>query len=175
MNGDGYDDVIVGARSYDNGQNEEGGAFVFLGSDSGVQASPVWTAESDQAGAQFGFSVSGAGDVNADGYDDVIVGAPFFGNGEGNEGMAFVFLGEAAGVQSSPIWTAESNQSNAYLGRSVSGAGDVNGDGYDDVIVGARVFTNDQNEEGRAFVFLGEAAGVQSSPVWTAEGDQEYA
>ncbi|MCZ7582578.1 MAG: integrin alpha [Deltaproteobacteria bacterium] len=175
VNNDGYDDVIVGARLYDNGENNEGAAYVFLGQAAGVQSSPIWSAEGNQDGATFGYSVSSAGDVNADGYDDIIVGMPGYENGQNNEGKAFVFLGEAAGVQSSPIWAVESNEVTAYFGISVAGAGDVNADGYDDVIVGAPYYANGQNFEGRAYVFLGEAAGVQSSPVWTAEGNQQYA
>ncbi|MCZ7584795.1 MAG: integrin alpha [Deltaproteobacteria bacterium] len=175
VNADGYGDVIVGAYYYDNGQNNEGAAFVFLGSNAGLQTSPVWSVESNQEHAWFGQSVSGAGDVNADGYDDVIVGAHGYDNGENNEGRAYVFLGDASGVQSSPVWTAEGDVALAYFGYSVSGAGDVDADGYDDIIVGARRYTNGQTDEGRAYVFLGEAAGVQSSPDWTAEGDQTSA
>ncbi|MCZ7582581.1 MAG: integrin alpha [Deltaproteobacteria bacterium] len=172
MNADGYDDVVVGARFYDNGQNEEGRAYVFLGNAAGVQSSPVWTAESDQVSAYFGYCVSGAGDVNGDGYDDVIVGAHTYDNGQNDEGRAYVFLGQSSGVQSSPIWTGESDQADAQFGISVSGAGDVNGDGYDDVIVGASLYDNSTNNEGRAYVFLGQASGVQASATWTADGAQ---
>ena len=74
VNGDGYADVIVGARTYDNGQTDEGAALVYLGRPAGLGATAAWTAESDQANAQFGYSVATAGDVNGDGYADVIVG-----------------------------------------------------------------------------------------------------
>jgi len=77
--------VIVGAGSYDR-------AFVYRGSAGGLNASAAWTAESSQGG-RFGDSVSTAGDVNGDGYSDVIVGAPYYGNGEVFEGRGFVYLG----------------------------------------------------------------------------------
>ena len=175
VNGDGYADVIVGAEYYDNGQADEGRAFVYLGSATGLATSPAWTAESDQAGAYFGRSVSTAGDVNGDGYSDVIVGAWAFDNGETNEGRAYAYLGSVSGLASSPAWTAESNQANAFFGRSVATAGDVNGDGYSDVIVGAEYYDNDQTNEGRAYVYLGSVSGLSASPVWTAEGDQANA
>jgi hypothetical protein len=81
---------------------------------------PDWTAESDQAAAQFGVGVSNAGDVNGDGYGDVIVGANYYDNGETNEGRAFVYHGSASGLSTTPDWTAESDQAGAHLGFAVS-------------------------------------------------------
>ena len=175
LNGDGLSDVIVTAPFFTNGESDEGRAFVYHGSAAGLGPSPAWTAESNQAGASFGFennAVGTAGDVNGDGFSDVIVGAPEYDNGEVNEGRAFVYHGSAAGLGSSPSWTAESNQASAYFGYSVAPAGDVNGDGYSDVIVGALLFDNGEDGEGRAFVYHGSAAGLGLSPVWTAEGNQ---
>ncbi|MCI0473049.1 MAG: T9SS type A sorting domain-containing protein, partial [Ignavibacteria bacterium] len=86
-------DVIVGAYSYDNGQTDEGRAYVYHGSSSGLSATANWTAESDQEYANFGCSVSTAGDVNGDGYSDVIVGAYYYDNVETDEGRAFTYYG----------------------------------------------------------------------------------
>jgi hypothetical protein len=175
VNADGFDDVIVGAYGYSNGQNDEGRVFVYLGSAGGLATSPTWTAESDQDSAQFGYSVSSAGDVNADGFDDVIVGATNYDSGQLDEGRAFVYLGSAGGLATSPAWTAEGDQDSAGFGGSVSSAGDVNADGFDDVIAGAENYDNGQLDEGRAFVYLGSAGGLATSPAWTAEGDQDSA
>jgi hypothetical protein len=175
VNADGYDDVIVGAHHYSNGQMEEGQALVFHGSALGLRESPDWTAESDQEGAWFGHSAGTAGDVNGDGYDDVIVGAYLYDGGQVTEGKTYVFHGSATGLSAIPDWTAESDQANARFGKSVGTAGDVNGDGYADVIVGASGFDNGQATEGRAFVYLGSATGLSLSPDWTAESDQESA
>ena len=100
---------------------------------------PAWTGEGNQGGASFGQSVATAGDVNGDGYADVIVGAPYYDNGQADEGAAFVYLGGAAGLSAAAAWTAESDQAGALFGTSVGTAGDVNGDGYADVIVGAQL------------------------------------
>ncbi len=155
VNGDGYSDVIVGARLYDNGETDEGIAFVYYGSASGLSTTANWTAESNQVGAQFGYSVSTAGDVNGDGYSDVIVGANLYDNGQTNEGAVFVYYGSASGLSTTANWTAESDQVNAQFGFSVSTAGDVNGDGYSDVIVGAYLYDNGQTDEGAVFVYYG--------------------
>src|SRR2546426_5436000 len=152
-----------------------GRAFVFLGSAAGPAASPAWTAESDQGLAFFGHSVASAGDVNGDGFSDVIIGAYAYDNGQSNEGRAFVYLGSASGLAATPAWTAESDQATAYFGIAVASAGDVNGDGFSDVIVGAHTYDNGQTDEGRAFVYLGSASGLAATPAWTAESDQASA
>jgi len=164
VNGDGYSDVIVGAPYYDNGETDEGRAFVYYGSASGLSAASDWTAESNQAYSEFGNAIATAGDVNGDGYSDVIVGAPLYDNGETNEGGAYVYYGSASGLSATPNWTAESNQTNAYFGNAVATAGDVNGDGYSDVIVGASRYQNGETAEGGAFVYYGSATGLSASP-----------
>ena len=172
VNGDGYSDVIVGALFYNNGEDDEGGAFVYHGSAEGLSATADWTAESDQASAQFGTSVGTAGDVNGDGYSDVIVGADRYGNGQSREGRAFVYHGSATGLSATADWTAEGDQAGAEFGSSVGTAGDVNGDGYSDVIVGAYLYDNGETDEGRAFVYHGSATGLSVAADWTAESDQ---
>ncbi len=173
FNGDGYDDVLVGAHQYSNGETYEGRAYVYYGSPSGIFSTPSWTAESNQAGANFGRSVS-SGDFNGDGYDDVLVGADFYSDGESGEGRAYVYYGSPSGISSTPSWTAESNLDGARFGWSVS-SGDFNGDGYDDVLVGAFTLNNGQTDEGGAYVFYGGPSGISYSPSWTVESDQEGA
>ena len=160
VNGDGFSDVIVGAYLYDNGQSNEGGVFVYHGSATGLPTTATWTRESDQASAQMGFSVSTAGDVNGDGYSDVIVGANLFDNGESNEGQVSVYHGSSSGLATTAAWRAEANASSTQLGDSISTAGDVNGDGYSDVIAGATLYDNGSMNEGKAFVYHGSASGL---------------
>jgi hypothetical protein len=175
VNGDGYSDVIVGAWGFDEEGANRGVAFVYHGSSTGLSASSDWSAQSDQAGAEFGVSVSGAGDVNGDGYSDVIVGAHRYDKGENDEGAVFVYNGSPSGLSSLPNWTDESNQADSRFGASVSGAGDVNGDGYSDVIVGAYYYTNGETNEGRAYLYHGSSSGLSASADWTDESDQEGA
>ena len=173
VNNDGYADVVVGAPSYDNGQTDEGQVFVYYGSSSGLSATADWTAESDQADANFGYDVATVGDVNNDGYDGIIIGAPYYDNGQSDEGRTYVFYGSASGLNATPAWTAESNQANAEFGHAVAGAGDVNNDGYADVIVGAPWYDNGQTDEGQVFVYHGSSSGLSTTADWTAdESDQ---
>ena len=175
VNGDGYSDVIVGASRYDSGESDEGRAFVYHGSATGLSATADWTAEGDQVSARFGYSVGTSGDVNGDGYSDVIVGASLYTNGENQEGRAFVYHGSATGLSATADWTAEGDQTSAVFGVSVGTAGDVNGDGYSDVIIGAYNYDNGETNEGRAFVYQGSATGLSATADWTAESDQAAA
>ncbi|MCF8341400.1 MAG: FG-GAP-like repeat-containing protein [Chitinophagaceae bacterium] len=175
VNGDGYSDVIVGTYGYDHGQTREGTAFVYHGSATGINTTVATILEANQANAFAGYSVSGAGDVNGDGYSDVIIGAFLYDNGQDNEGAAFIFHGSASGINPIIANIVESNQQNAWFGYSVSGAGDVNGDGFSDVIVGSLYYDNGQIDEGAAFVYLGGALGISSVSYKTLESNQEYA
>lgn len=154
VNNDGYDDVIVGSWWYSGGQTLQGRADVYLGSATGLATSSVWHYEPGVAGVGFGVSVSGAGDVNGDGFDDVLVGADEWSNPEHWEGKVFLFYGSNSGPSTAPDWGFESNSLDARL-STVARAGDINGDGYDDVVVGAFQYSGTAVKEGRAYVFLG--------------------
>lgn len=145
VNGDGFGDVIVGAPGWDGGDIHEGAAFVFLGSAAGIVGTDPSNAhfrvEGNQFIARLGTSVSGAGDVNGDGFDDIIVGAPNYkstlpGTQLEVNGAAFVFLGSATGINPNVHATILANQLRSDLGFTVSGAGDVNGDGFGDIVIG---------------------------------------
>ncbi|MGH2651966.1 MAG: integrin alpha, partial [Actinomycetota bacterium] len=172
VNGDGFDDVVDGASQYDGDLFNEGGVFLFLGSDTGLAAAPASIVEGNQVAAQLGTSVGTAGDVNGDGFDDVIAGAPAWDGGEFNEGRAVVYLGNSFGLAENPVWSAESNQNNAGFGTTVGTAGDVNGDSFSDVIVGAPFFNTAVADAGKAFVYHGSFAGPRTTAAWTAESGQ---
>ena len=72
---------------------------------------------SGQALSEFGYSVATAGDVNGDGFSDVIVGAPSYDNGESDEGAAFVYHGSGSGLDVVAAWTAERDQADAATAR----------------------------------------------------------
>jgi hypothetical protein len=117
----------------------------------GSLRSMVDPAEGNRSGAYFGSSVGTAGDVNGDGYADVTVGAAGAGVVK-----AYAYYGSASGLSLDFNWAAESNQASAWFGWSVSGAGVVNGDGLDDVIIGAMQFGHPQTWEGIAVAYHGE-------------------
>ncbi len=173
VNGDGYFDVIVGAAMHDNGFTQNvGRALVYHGSATGLSTTANWTYLGPAAQARLGYSVSTAGDVNGDGYSDVIVGAPRYSNGETDEGAAYVFLGSPTGLSTTPHRVWESNQASANFGWSVSTLGDVNGDGYSDVIVGSPLWDSTLTNQGRAWGYYGSASGLPASSSWGLLGDE---
>ena len=175
VDGDGFDDVIVGARYFDASGTDEGKAYVFHGGPAGLSPVADWTTVGDDLPlAELGASVSGAGDVDGDGFADVIVGAPGYDTPASRAGRAFVFHGGAAGLSPAPVWfSSGDDQALAEFGVAVSGAGDVDGDGLDDVIVGAPGFDTLMQDAGKAYLFLGGAAGLALTAVWTSSGGDE--
>jgi hypothetical protein len=173
VNGDGFDDLLVGASRV--GPRLEGTVYLFLGSATGLSTTPNWTYQGVSGIENFGRTVASAGDVNGDGFKDIVVGGPSFANGELAEGRALLFLGSAAGLSGTPAWSYESNQANALFGWSVASAGDTNGDGFSDVVIGALQERNPSGGQGRAYIFLGGASGLSTNPTWTFEGDQTWA
>jgi hypothetical protein len=171
VNGDGYDDVIAGAPRYANGQPDEGAAYVYHGGATGLSSAADWMAEGDFESAEFGRSVATAGDVNGDGYDDVIVGAEFYTEVHWMGGAAYVYYGSAGGLSASADWTVKGEGDTALFGAAVGTAGDVNGDGYGDVIVSAYGLNDGR---GRVYLYHGSEAGLGKSPAWTADGTQEW-
>lgn len=173
LNDDEYDDVVVGAPWYDGSEFGEGVAHVFYGSAVGPSAYPDWTAYGGQENGRFGYSVGTAGDVDGDGYDEVIVGAPYRDDGEiYSVGAAFVYTGSAAGLNTGPSWMAVGDQGASQFGASVASAGDLNGDGLDEVIVGAPLYSSGQQNEGVAFIFFGSTLGLWPEPRWKVEGNK---
>jgi hypothetical protein len=172
LNGDGYGDVVVGAPSA--GASSVGKALVYLGSPVGIAASPNFTLASPAGtGASFGNAVSGADDVDGDGYADLLIGADGADGATTGDfaGRAYVFRGGASGVGSTPDVTLIGSQAGGAFGRWVSRAGDVNGDGYADVIIGADGEGGaDRTASGWAYVYLGGPGGAATTPATTLTG-----
>ena len=129
VNGDGFDDVIAG-EDY-NGFNT-GNVKIYLGSAS-MNNVPDVTLIGEHSADKYGWCVSGAGDMNGDGFDDVIAGAPGYSSGKGK---IYVYYG-AASMDSYSDIVKTGTGVNGLLGYSVSEAGDFNGDGFSDIIAGA--------------------------------------
>lgn len=175
INRDGLGDIITGAPFYDNPQGNEGKAWIFAGKLFGMSDTPIWTDESNQANAKYGYKVASAGDIDGNGYTEAMVSAIWYDNPSSNEGRVYVYSAGVNGVSTTPTWTAEPNRETSEFGASISSLGDVNGDGFGDIGIGATSYFNGQPGEGAAFVYLGSEAGLGSSPSWVYEGNKDFA
>ncbi len=155
-NGDGCDDVLVGASAEDAGATSAGRAYLFSGADASVLHTLV-SANPESAG-RFGCLVSSVADVDADGHDDIIVGAYREDGGATDAGRAYIFSGYGGQL----LYTLVSPypESGGRFGSSGSGAGDVNADGYGDVVVGAYREDGGAPDAGRAYVFSGNGGSL---------------
>jgi MYXO-CTERM domain-containing protein len=163
VDGDGLQDVITGEGDYSS-NTSDGRVRIFRGSASTLPT--AWRSiesgerqTSENPDVHFGFAVASAGDVNADGYADILYGAPFFDTTPFSPGLdlglARVHHGSSTGL-SAPAWSVSGNQY-GRMGWDVDSAGDVNDDGYSDVIVTAP-------EDRTAAVYHGSASGLSTSP-----------
>lgn len=147
INNDGYADILIGSR---NGKVEEdirGKVYVF----SGIDGSLLYDKAGEATNDRFGDAISGAGDVNRDGFDDFIVGAHRNDAAGDNAGRVYLYSGKNGEV----LHTFTGEAGGDYFGRKVSDCGDVDRDGYADVIVGATYSGTDVTVGGAAYVYSG--------------------
>jgi hypothetical protein len=186
INGDGFDDLIIG-----NYRSRLGDTFVVLGTGS-FSSTLALSALDGSNGFRvhsppidfIGFSVSGAGDINGDGIDDLIIGAPAKDQGTAyGAGASYVVFGKTSGFTSLlDVTTLDGtngfriNGTASYdqAGNSVSGAGDINGDGFDDLIVGARFADQNGSYSGSTYVVFGAASFGATLELSSLDGNTGF-
>ncbi|MDG1287244.1 MAG: hypothetical protein P8P30_06720 [Rickettsiales bacterium] len=177
VNGDGYDDILIGAPGADPNGSSSGASYVVFGKASGWAAAFELSSLDGTTGFKLNgvtasdssaFSVSAAGDVNTDGYDDILIGAPSAAPNGAGSGASYVVFGKASGWAAALELSSLDGTTGFKLngidagdssGISVSAVGDVNGDLYDDILIAAyRAAPNGVNS-GESYVVFGKASG----------------
>ena len=185
INNDGYDDIIIGAYLADPNGGSSGESYVVFGKASGTYSASLelsslngtngFVINGIDANDYSGRSVSSAGDINNDGYDDIIIGARHADPNGDDAGESYVVFGKASGTYSASLELSSLNGTNGfvingidendYSGRSVSSAGDINNDGYDDIIIGANEADPNGGSSGESYVVFGKASGTYSASL----------
>ncbi len=168
FNDDGYDDVAVAEPCYGHSTDTAcpafhtdaiGRVYAFFGSADGFPTTPSWsTSPGGQPRQLLGISLA-ALDADGDGHDDLAAGAMFFTEGQVDEGAVFLFRGTNLGLEE-PVWgVVQSNIEGARFGEFIANAGDIDGDGREELLVGSRY-------DARATLHRGTAYGLQNAPTW---------
>lgn len=166
VNGDGNTDLAVGAIGY-NGLT--GKVSVFHGSANGLSTTPNWYVIGEILYMRFGEALASGGDVNGDGFDDFVIGAYWYDN---FRGKTYVYYGSVNGLSLTPDWNAIGEFEEDTFGISVSSAGDVNGDSYSDLVIGALGYNSTINDRGKAYVYFGSSGGLSNSADWSVVGEK---
>jgi len=162
INHDGYNDMAVTSKDK---------VMTYFGGPSGIPTTPANIVTPSTTSESY-LSLAADGDINGDGYADILVGMPYHANDQIDEGVVSIYYGSATGINTTPATILEGNAEAAHYGFDVAFAGDVNNDSYADIIVGAPDLENDQPREGMAFVYYGRATGINPVPASTIESNQ---
>ncbi len=151
IDGDGISEFAVSSYYHNSDGNKNSGRVYIYRGGSVISRDPWHTLSGTRPQANFGFSIASAGDVNKDGIPDFIIGAP--GDGPNTEGVAYLYQGGP--VIRDPIAVFYGEHPKDLYGYSVTGAGDINNDGFADIMLGAPFADMGNYRSGRVEVFYG--------------------
>lgn len=170
VDGDGLSDLAVGSPTVDQDAPSAGRVSLWFGPQDSSQADVVYV--SDQPLDYAGQSIAAAGDVNADGWNDLLIGAPLSGEDGARSGKVWLVHGPLieGGDLADLATSFLGEQPDDYAGASVSSAGDVDGDGADDILLGGHLAAEGGDRAGKAWLFLRPSAGTHN----LAEADSTF-
>lgn len=184
VNNDGYDDFLIGAYGNDEGGSDAGQSYLILGRPTNQWAMDISLTNAnatfigETAGDQAGYSVSGAGDVNNDGFDDFLIGANQNVEGGSFAGQTYLILGRPSYRWNMDVSLANANASflgeviDSYAGWTVSGVGDINNDGFDDFGIGAPFVG--MFGQGKVYIIFGKTSSEWSMDVSLSQANASY-
>ncbi len=186
VNGDGWNDLLIGSEGSDAPGFWAGEAYVYHGPLSAgayLSTDADFTMQGEQERDRAGYFVSAAGDVNGDGYADLLVGAPYSDDRGTDAGIAYLVLGslKTDGIMnlSEADSRFRSENADSMLGNTTSPAGDIDQDGFDDIVLGATGFSDEFNYMGRAYLYYGPVSSgnvevMAADATFTGTASQQF-
>jgi hypothetical protein len=168
VNGDGYEDLVVGAYEGVADPTAAGAAYLYYGGPKGLSSAPGLVLRGRTGGEQFGSALGALGDVNGDGFADFAVGARKNGDAGEEAGAVYIYHGSRSGPAATPRVVLRGPAPHAQFGAALSGVADLNVDGFADLLVGA--FQAGKSEEGAVLLYLGSPDGIREPAAFTLRG-----
>ncbi|MEW5759691.1 MAG: FG-GAP-like repeat-containing protein [Candidatus Thermoplasmatota archaeon] len=162
VNNDGYDDIVIGEPYF---STRTGRAHVYIGSKNGIITSPFAVLNGETGGSQFGLVVEGIGDVNNDGYKDIAVSAPYI-----NQLTGKVYIYHGGKTTMSYAYSLEGEEKNVMFGTAMS-SGDLNNDHYSDLVVSSYLFNMNK---GRVYIYYGSNTGISKEKNFILDGSSNF-
>jgi serine/threonine protein kinase len=174
VNHDGYGDVVASEHNWNGAHRNQGRVRVYLGSAAGLRQPPAQLLVGDPQSSAFGYGIARAGDLNGDGIDDLIVGAPWWRDRRGEVGAIHVYVGGRDALRPAPRFRITGDRNGDLMGAAIACVGDVNGDGRSDIAVGLEGYDGEGENVGEVRIYLGSKDGLEAHPAWRVRGFGSY-
>lgn len=166
-NGDGYSDLLIAEP---DASNSAGAVHLWYGTEAAPSGAADLILTGAEEGARFGASMAKIGDLDGDGYPELLIGAPGEDDGTGNStGAVHLYRGHPTGLLTPAVWTSTGTEDGELYGARVANAGDVNGDGTDDLLIASHGAVGAASGEGRVDLHIG-AANI-GNVNWSVSGE----
>lgn len=175
VNGDGYDDIIFGASTNNDNGAQSGAVFLIYGQSTAFISSTLSSATRVQFSGKSSFDKAGGrvatGDINSDGFDDLLIDAMMNSDGANKAGAIFIVYGQSATLSGGILSSSNSVEITGEAANdnlSYPSTGDINGDGYDDIVMGSVRNSDGAQNAGAVYIIYGQSATLSTSSVSTA-------
>ena len=172
FNGDGRADLVITWHLDERPDGRMGGALMFAGTEQGLAHVPSWRMPGEKGYCALGEETVCPGDINGDGIDDLLIGEHDWSWARRNQGRVLVYFGSKQGLPAQPSQIITDVAQGDRFGHGICGVGDVNGDGFRDVAIGAPQWSGPDGQTGRIKLYFGGPRGLTPAPCPPITGER---